>query len=149
MRTNRRPGRVRPSCPPALKACRGGRPVPLGPTLWGVTRPARTETAPRSDDHVCNCAVNQVLLSGVIAGNPEPGRTRGGDATSILLVCFREPGENHHWGASSAKVEVLDQLLARQRRDLRPGATCFIAGELMGSGLVWANLLTLGAPAGG
>jgi hypothetical protein len=61
----------------------------------------------------------------------------------VLLVAFKEPGEGRHWGTSCAEVEVLDGLIEPWRESLRPGADCFLAGELMGSGYIWANLIAL------
>ena len=86
---------------------------------------------------------NEVLLGGVIVSEPEPSRSRAGDPTTVLVVAFQEPGEVRHWEKSRAEVEVLDGLIEPWRQSLRPGAGCFLAGELMGSGCIWANLIAL------
>lgn len=88
-------------------------------------------------------APNQVLLGGVLVCEPERSRSAGGDPTTVLLVAFHEAGEKLHWGTSCSEVEVLDELIECQRSELHAGAICFIAGELMGSGYIWANLLAV------
>ena len=86
---------------------------------------------------------NQVLLGGIVVSEPEPSRSLAGDPTTVLLVAFQESGEERNWGTSCAEVEVLDGLIEPWRQSLRPGAGCFLAGELMGSGYIWANLIAL------
>lgn len=149
-------GRLRQVCPRVvdgrLSSCAGlshRRSASTHALTAGDRYLAMSTGAPReAEDNAASTAKrmlapNQVLLGGVIAGEPERSSSISGDPTTVLLIAFQEPGETDHWGASCSEVEVLDSLIEGRRHELRAGASCFLTGELMGSGCIWAHLVAV------
>jgi len=88
--------------------------------------------------------INHVVLTGLIAAEPQRDRGRDGEPVTALLVSFPAPDESARWGSACCEVEVLDEIAERHRKGLRAGAAILIAGEMTGAGGIWAKLIALG-----
>jgi hypothetical protein len=84
--------------------------------------------------------VNRAVLSGLIAAEPRPDRSRDGDPITVLLLTFTAPDERMGNTATCCEVEILDSIADRHRRRLRAGRRVWVAGHLTGDGL-WATSL--------
>lgn len=118
-------------------------------------RPARVEASPsngtpaggvRLDDLDLQQGVNRAILSGTMIDEPQRGRSRDGDPITVLLVSFPAPDERACSGSALCEVEVVDEIADRHRRQLRPGATVLVVGELTGAGGLWATFLVAEPP---
>lgn len=84
--------------------------------------------------------VNRAVLSGLIAAEPRPDKSREGDPITVLLVAFTAPDERMGNTATCCEVEILDSIADRHRRQLRAGQRVWVAGHLTGDG-IWATSL--------
>jgi hypothetical protein len=84
--------------------------------------------------------VNRAVLSGLIAAEPRPDKSRDGDPITVLLLAFTAPDERMGDTATCCEVEVLDSIADGHRRRLRVGKRVWVAGHLTGDGL-WATSL--------
>jgi hypothetical protein len=84
--------------------------------------------------------VNRAVLSGFIAAEPRPDKSRDGDPITVLLLAFTAPDERMATTSNCCEVEVLDSIADRHRRRLRAGQRVWVAGHLTGDGL-WATSL--------
>jgi Single-strand binding protein family len=94
-------------------------------------------------------ALNRLFLSGVLAADPQEDRGRDGDPVTLLLVAFPAPdGRDTQGGveAASCEVEVPARVAGKHVRELRPGESIFITGQLSGGGGVIATEVHSGPP---
>jgi hypothetical protein len=84
--------------------------------------------------------VNRAVLSGLIAAEPRPDKSRDGDPITVLLLAFTAPDERMGNTATCCEVEILDSIADGHRRRLRAGERVWVAGHLTGDGL-WATSL--------
>jgi hypothetical protein len=84
--------------------------------------------------------VNRAVLSGLIAAEPRPDKSRDGDPITVLLLAFTAPDERIGSTSTCCEVEVLDSIADGHRRRLRAGQRIWVAGHLTGDGL-WATSL--------
>jgi hypothetical protein len=84
--------------------------------------------------------VNRAVLSGLIAAEPRPDKSRDGDPITVLLLSFTAPDERIGSTSACCEVEVLDSIADGHRRRLRAGQRVWVAGHLTGDGL-WATSL--------
>ncbi len=93
--------------------------------------------------------LNHVLLTGILAADPQPEKSRDGDPVTLLLVAFSalesEDGEDG-WIPASCEVEVPHEIAEPHSRDLRAGAAVLIAGRLTGGGGIVAIHLESAPP---
>jgi hypothetical protein len=90
--------------------------------------------------------VNRAVLSGVMVNQPQRDTSREGNPITVLQISFAAPDERVGSGSALCEVEVRDEIADRHRRQLRPGATVLVVGELTGAGGLWANFLAVKSP---
>jgi hypothetical protein len=85
-----------------------------------------------------------VVLTGMIVADPRHDRNLDGEAITALLVSFCTLDEENGWKSACCEVEVLDEIVAPDRKSLYAGARIVVGGEITGVGSVWAKRIVLG-----
>jgi hypothetical protein len=93
--------------------------------------------------------LNHVLLTGILAADPQADKGRDGDPVMLLFIAFSAPesedGEDG-WIPASCEVEVPHEIAEPHSQDLRAGAAVLIAGRLTGGGGIVAIHLESAPP---
>jgi hypothetical protein len=102
------------------------------------------------DDPLLECLgageeLNRAVLSGLIAAEPRPDKSRDGDPITVLLLLFAAPDERTGGTSTCCEVEVLDSIACGHRRRLRVGQRVWVVGQLTGDGL-WATSIGTSNP---
>lgn len=88
--------------------------------------------------------INHIVLTGLIATDPQRDKSSGGEPITALLVSFPVPDGDSSGGSACCEIEVLDEIADQHRERLRPGAPILIAGAMTGAGGIWAKLIIPG-----
>lgn len=88
--------------------------------------------------------INHVVLSGLIAADPQRDKSRDGDPITVLLISFPAADERSRRGSACCEVEILDEIADRHRESLYAGAPILVSGEVTGAGGIWAKLIGVG-----
>ncbi len=110
------------------------------PNLDETMHSARSAAIAQAEDDL---VMNHVVLTGLIAADPQRDKSRQGEPVTVLLVSFPAPDEESG-GTACCEVEVPDELADRHRKDLRAGAPILISGAMTGASGIWAKMLAVG-----
>jgi primosomal replication protein N len=105
--------------------------LPGRPTSTGSDDPLLESLGSREE-------INQAVLSGVIAAEPQRDRSRDGAPITVLLVSFTAPDQRAHHTGACCEIEILDKLADPHRRKLKAGMRVAVVGQLTGAGGLWA-----------
>jgi hypothetical protein len=131
---DRRDGRSWKGHTPDLSA------VLQGPEVTKVLRNSQGAAFAQAEDSL---VMNHVVLTGLIAADPQRDRSRDGEPVTVLLVAFVAPDEKAG-GTACCEVEVLDEIADCHRPKLRAGAAILISGGMTGAGGIWAKVIVVG-----
>jgi hypothetical protein len=88
--------------------------------------------------------VNHVVLTGILAADPQKDKGRNGDPVTLLLIAFPAPDakDTEEFPAvASCEIEVPGEIAAEHAGELRTGAAVLVSGQLSGGGGVLAAQL--------
>lgn len=88
--------------------------------------------------------INHVVLTGLIAADPQRAKSRDGAPVTLLLVSVSQVDERNRRGSARCEIEVLDEIADPQRESLRAGSPILVSGEMTGAGEIWAKLICAG-----
>lgn len=110
------------------------------PDLPEVLHNSQSAALAQAEDSL---VMNHVVLTGLIAADPQRDRSRDGEPVTVLLVAFVAPDEEAG-GTACCEVEVLEEIANDHRQKLRAGAAILISGEMTGAGGLWAKVIAVG-----
>lgn len=88
--------------------------------------------------------INHVVLTGLIAADPQRDKSRDGDPITVLLVSFPAADERDRQGSACCEVEVLNEIADPYRESLHAGSPILVSGEMTGAGGIWAKIIAAG-----